>query len=460
MPAEHVGAVAFGNEQATPQPAAPPAPQCAGLVRVLVSQPFDATPSQSPRPALHAIRHAPPPHEGVPPAFGHALLHDAVVVPQWAMSVKSETSQPSAATPLQSAVPPPHMRSEKPQTPTLQVAVPPLAGGGHTWPQAAAAVVPQLDVFEAMLTSQPSTGLWLQSAKPALQVPMAQRPLAQVAPALANWQRLPQVPQFMTSVVVAISQPFVALPSQFAKPVVQLARLHTEAMQPVTAFGSVQAWPQVAQFAGSVVRSRQVVPQRVCPRGHWIWQNATRPGTPPSSGPERTHCSPVDVWHATPQAPQFWFVVRSTHAPLQTPLVGPVHAVQRPPRHIDMSEHVPEPTAASRTTPPSRPIAGQQTLPTVPHAVQTPLTQVLPALQTVRLAAVMTVAPAVGQHGPPVAPQLPASGSARLVGLSMPTHATQNAASTQTNPQADFTAPKYHGLPSPDNPRPPGFSAG
>ncbi len=470
VPAVQVGEFEFGNEHAMPQPAAPPAPQCAGLVRVLVSQPLLSMLSQFPRPALHAMLHAPPLHDGVPPVLGQALLQAAADVPQCVTSVRIETSQPSAATPLQSAVPPPQVSVEKPQTPMLQVAVPPLAGGGHTWPHAAAAEVPQLAVFAAMLTSQPSTGLWLQSAKPALQLPMAQRPLAQVAPALANWQRLPQAPQFITSVVVAISQPLVALPSQFAKPVVQLARLQTEAMQPVTAFGSVHAWPQVAQFVGSVVRSWQVVPQSVWPRGHWIWQNATRPGTPPSSGPERTHCSPVDVWHVTPQAPQFWFVVRSVHAPPQTALAGPAHAVQRPPRHIDMSEHVPAPAAASITTPPSPPMGGQQMLPTVPHAVQVPLTQVLPALQTVRLAAVMTVVPAVGQHGPPVAPQEPASGSARVVGLSI-AHAVNSTAARTANPDrkdligGDDTRPRARKGSDPCGPNglrqgAPGLSAG
>jgi hypothetical protein len=77
---------------------------------------------------------------------------------------------------------------------------------------------PQLAVLEAMFVSQPFVCLLpSQSANPAAHVPL-HVPLVQARVAmLLGEQVLPQTPQLLTSVPVAVSQPFVCLlPSQSA----------------------------------------------------------------------------------------------------------------------------------------------------------------------------------------------------------------------------------------------------
>src|SRR5437867_11177450 len=61
-------AVAFGKLQTCPQ-----VPQFSGLVVRLISQPFEASPSQLPKPALHEIEQAPMLQPGVPFWLLHTL---------------------------------------------------------------------------------------------------------------------------------------------------------------------------------------------------------------------------------------------------------------------------------------------------------------------------------------------------------------------------------------------------
>lgn len=143
-------AVAFEGRQSAPH-----APQCATVVRRLVSQPFEASPSQSPKPRSQVSPHAPPRHAAValePP--GHAREHD----PQ---AVGSESS--AAQRPAQKVVPPLHTLLHEP----IEQAVP----VGHRLPQR-----PQLELSADVGVSQPFSALPSQLSKPATQVERPHRP--------------------------------------------------------------------------------------------------------------------------------------------------------------------------------------------------------------------------------------------------------------------------------------------
>jgi hypothetical protein len=353
----------------------PHAPQFATLVSSGVSQPLVALPSQLPMLVLHTRLQTPPAQLAVPPALGHTLPHR----PQWLVLVKIVVSQPSAGFELQSLLSRGHA-SATPQVLAAQAATAPTGGGGHT--AVGPVHAPQWLMSPiAVFTSQPFAGLPSQSAKPVLQVPRMHTPPAQVAPALANWQRLPQTPQFITSVEVVVSQPLAELLSQLPKPSRQLASVHALPAQPASAPATMHWLPHALQLLGSLVRSRQVLPQRVCPAGHTTRHEATR--APPSTEPAsltppspplvegRVQRSPTFVAQAMPQAPQFWSVVRSTHAPLQTACVGAeqsMHVFAR-----QMAVPVQEPARpASMEVPPSAVTEPEQHgCPGAPHATQT-----------------------------------------------------------------------------------------
>ena len=67
--------------------------------------------------------------------------------------------------------------------------------------------VPHDAAVVCVLTSQPSAGLPLQSAKPGLQVAMAHAPVLHAAVAFGRLQACPQVPQFARLVPRFVSQP-------------------------------------------------------------------------------------------------------------------------------------------------------------------------------------------------------------------------------------------------------------
>ena len=76
--------------------------------------------------------------------------------------------------------------------------------------------VPHADVVVVRSTSQPSAGLPLQSAKPALHAAMVQPPLLHAARALARVHAVPQLPQLVVLEPRFASQPSAALPLQSA----------------------------------------------------------------------------------------------------------------------------------------------------------------------------------------------------------------------------------------------------
>lgn len=109
--------------------ALPQVPQLPTVV-VGVSHPLLARPSQFAKPPPQVTPHAPAAHVAVP----FAPLHTAHVAPHRAGSVfTSVASQPSAALPLQSAVPVGQPTMRTPHTPAVHDAVVPV-GAGHTRP--------------------------------------------------------------------------------------------------------------------------------------------------------------------------------------------------------------------------------------------------------------------------------------------------------------------------------------
>jgi len=110
---------------------------------------------------------------------------------------------------LQSAKP---LLQLKPHIPRVQVRVA-LGGVGHTLLH-----LPQWAVSVWVLTSQPSTGFMLQSAKPAVQV-KPHVPRVQVRVALGGvGHTLLQRPQWEGLLLRSVSQPLARLPSQSPKP--------------------------------------------------------------------------------------------------------------------------------------------------------------------------------------------------------------------------------------------------
>ena len=93
-PAWHVASACVGVGHVVPH-----APQCPGSVARIVSQPFAAFASQSPRPSSHFATMQPFEQPGVPPFTEQTLPHAV----QLFGSVVRSASQPSFASALQSA---------------------------------------------------------------------------------------------------------------------------------------------------------------------------------------------------------------------------------------------------------------------------------------------------------------------------------------------------------------------
>ncbi len=108
--------------------------------------------------------------------------------------------------------------------------------------------VPQLATLALVLVSQPSTGIVLQSAKPALQASSAQVLAVQAAVAFANEQPCPQEAQFATLLVRSVSQPLTTLLSQSPRPAAQLDSVHTPALHEAPPPMNEQTFPQELQL--------------------------------------------------------------------------------------------------------------------------------------------------------------------------------------------------------------------
>lgn len=172
------------------------------------SQPLAGSPSPSTQPtAQREIWHAPVVHVAVAWASAQRTSHP----PQWVVVLVC-TSQPSLATPLQLRHPDWQRNPHVCERQTGLECAPYVQALPHA---------PQLAV-EPSEVSQPLADCASQLPHPPAQGPIAHAPAAQVAPALAKAQRVPQAPQLLGSVVRLVSQPLAALPSQSPQPARQV----------------------------------------------------------------------------------------------------------------------------------------------------------------------------------------------------------------------------------------------
>ncbi len=128
-----------------------------------------------------------------------------------------------------------------------------------------------------MSTSQPLAALPSQSAKPALQV-YAQRPAAHSTALLARAAHaVPQAPQLRASVSVLVSQPLVGSRSQSEKVPVHAPTAHEPFMQAGVALVTAHRASQRPQWATFDCGSTHAPPQQLWPVGHACV--ASQPGT-------------------------------------------------------------------------------------------------------------------------------------------------------------------------------------
>jgi hypothetical protein len=113
---------------------------------------------------------------------------------------------------------------------------------------------PQLSASTAVWVSHPFDPFPSQSDQPATHDDTVHVLLAQAAFAFAMLHANPQLPQFFASVASVTSQPFAALLSQSAKPVLQEVMVQALFAQPALAFVSKHVFPHAPQFIAFVAR--------------------------------------------------------------------------------------------------------------------------------------------------------------------------------------------------------------
>jgi hypothetical protein len=152
-------------------------------------------PSQSECAASQAATaHAPAVQAAVP----LATVQRVAQLPQWATSEPRFTSQPLEASPSQSAKPAAQVKA---QAPTAQDTVA-LALAAHAIPHA-----PQCATLVRVSTSQPLAAVVSQSPKPGSQLATPHAPAAQAPVALGGAQAIPHAPQWATLTRVSTQPP-------------------------------------------------------------------------------------------------------------------------------------------------------------------------------------------------------------------------------------------------------------
>lgn len=214
------------------------APQLSRSVLVFVSQPLIALPSQFAEPPLQTGVHVPPTQLVVPFGLRHTRPH----WPQWFVVVLRFVSHPLFGLPSQSAKPALH---DGTQAPAVQLVVPLAFTHG-------ALQLPQWLALVFVSTSHPLVAMPSQLARPALQIGW-QLPLVHVVEPPGFEHAVPQVPQLLVLVLVLVSQPLFALPSQSPKPALH-AMPHVPLVQTGVPFVPLQTLPQPPQWAEFVFR--------------------------------------------------------------------------------------------------------------------------------------------------------------------------------------------------------------
>lgn len=190
---------------------------------------------------------------------------------------------------------------------------------------------PQLLKLLVVAVSQPLVTLPSQLAKPAAQA-MPHWPAEHEAVPCVVLQTLPHPPHAPVLVSVFVSQPFAVLPSQSAKGAVHEAIWQDPDEHDATAFGRLQAVPQVTQFA--LVFRLVSQPSAYCPL-----QSAKPALQLPREHVELAQAAtPLATEHALPHEPQLvTLVVRFVSHPFaELPSQSP-----SPAEHVEIP-HTPE----------------------------------------------------------------------------------------------------------------------
>lgn len=148
-------------------------------------------------------------------------------------------------------------------------------------------------------------------------MPVAHVPDEQTAPVPGH--TVVQLPQCWVEMPVLVSQPFEALPSQSAKPALQVPRVHTPAVHRAVAFENVQADPHAPQFAvvsvGVSQPSLATPLQSPKPAAHVLQLPSTpqpRCPVPPQSASEQQARQARPPQQCVPAAQAEWVHVPST----------------------------------------------------------------------------------------------------------------------------------------------------
>ena len=206
-----------------------------------------------------------------------------------------------------------------------------------------------------VVTSQPLAALRSQSAKPAAQR-IAHTPLAQLAVPWVESQTVPHAPQLAASVPMAVSQPLLTGPAQWAKPAWHVVTAHVPAAQLVVAWGNAQALPHAPQFVLVVSGDSQPVAtllsQSPKPGLHVIWQA-------PAVHCEVAVCAVEHTLRHRPQLPA------SVVSVISQPLAGLASQSAKPAPHT-MPQTPPEqlalPCVAVHTLPQAPQLATSETM--------------------------------------------------------------------------------------------------
>jgi hypothetical protein len=124
---------------------------------------------------------------------------------------------------------------------------------------------PQFAALLVVLVSHPFAKMPSQFAKPGLQEAIAHWLPMQAGVPFATEHTCPHAPQLLTLVDVLVSHPFALLPSQFPKPELHAAIVHTPPTQAALAFANEQTVPHVPQLFTSVCKFVHVPEHDVVP---------------------------------------------------------------------------------------------------------------------------------------------------------------------------------------------------
>jgi hypothetical protein len=219
-------------------------------------------------------------------------------VPQFAVVLVRFTSQPVDAKP-----------SQFPKPPLQAIEQVPLPHDGvpfvllHAWPQP-----PQWAVLVLVFVSQPFTALPSQLPNPALQ-DGTHAPDVQVVVPFAFTHCVPQLPQFERLVFVLVSHPVEALPSQLPNPALHVPRVHAPPGHVSAALARLHTTLQSPQ-SESVAMLRS---QPLLALPSQFLKFAAHVGT---HAPAVQVVVPFAFVHCVPQVPQFDVVFSDASQPL------------------------------------------------------------------------------------------------------------------------------------------------